>query len=38
MLNGDKSLRFSQQAEGVFIYPDSRLLEETDTIIELETK
>jgi alpha-L-fucosidase len=38
MLNSSKTLRVTQQAEGVFIYTDGVVWNDTDTIVELKTE
>jgi alpha-L-fucosidase len=38
LVNGQKEIKFRQQPEGTFIYLDGVMLDEIDTIIQLELK
>ena len=38
LLNGNKEIKFKQQAEGTFIYLDGIVLDDIDTIIQLDVK
>jgi len=37
-LNGNKEIKFKQQPEGTFIYIDGIMLDDIDTIIQLDLK
>jgi alpha-L-fucosidase len=37
-MNGNKEVKFKQQPEGTFIYLDGVVLDEIDTIIQLDLK
>jgi len=38
LLNGQKEIKFKQQPEGTFIYIDGVVLDDIDTIIQLDLK
>jgi alpha-L-fucosidase len=38
LMNGNKEVKFKQQPEGTFIYLDGVILDEIDTIIQLDLK
>jgi len=38
LFNGQKELKFKQQAEGTFIYIDGVILDDIDTIIQVDLK